>query len=324
MNNSNTSTLSQSQSSQNISLPKYVAEATGSLPYTLTNDYLFRALFQENTHVLKGLICSLLHLQPEEISSIKITNPIVLGKAISDKEFILDIHIILNNNAHINLEMQVLNDGNWPERSLGYLCRTFDNLNKGDDYIDTKSAIHIGFLDFHLFPEHPEFYATYKLMNVKNNTIYSDKFTLSVVDLNYIKLATSEDREYQIDYWAALFKATTWEEIKMLAENNTYIQEATETIYQLNANAAIREQCEARNAYYARERHHAKIQKAYEEATAQLEIKNAEIANKDAEIANKDAEIADKNAEIASKDAENNALKKELATLKAQLAQMKF
>lgn len=186
--------------------------ATGPLPYKLTNDYLFRALLQKNTSVLKGLICSLLRLADEDIISVKITNPIVLGEAISDKEFVLDVHVILNDNTHINLEMQVLNDGNWPERSLGYLCRTFDNLNRGDDYFNTKPAIHIGFLDFHLFPQHPEFYATYMLMNVKNNTIYSDKFILSVVDLNYIHLATDEDKQYQNDYRASLFKATTWEE----------------------------------------------------------------------------------------------------------------
>lgn len=239
---------------------------TGPLPYPLTNDYLFRALLQENTYVLKGLICSLLHLKPSEIISVEITNPIILGKAISDKEFILDIHIILNNNAHVNLEMQVINDGNWRERSLGYLCRTFDNLNRGDDYIDTKAAIHIGFLDFHLFPESPEFYATYMLTNVKNYTIYSDKFILSVVDLNHIELATPEDKEYQLDYWASLFKATTWEDIKMLAKDNKYIEEAYETIYKLTMDDTIRSQIEARNAYYARERHHAKIQKAYDEA----------------------------------------------------------
>ena len=201
------------------------------------------------------------------------------GAAISDKEFILDIHVILNDDTHINLEMQVLNDENWPERSLGYLCRTFDNLNKGEDYLETKPAIHIGFFDFHLFPQHSEFYATYMLMNVKNHTIYSDKFMLSVVDLNYINLATDEDKEYQIDYWASLFKATTWEDIKMLAENNPYMQEAFNTIYEITSDETIRGQIEARNAYYARERHHAKIQKAYEEAATQLETLAAENAS---------------------------------------------
>lgn len=45
---------------------------------------------------------------------------------------------------------------------------------------------HIGFLDFTLFKDHPEFYATYRMVNVKNRQVYNDKFTLSVVDLSQV------------------------------------------------------------------------------------------------------------------------------------------
>ena len=61
-------------------------------------------------------------------------------------------------------------------------------------------VIHIGFLDYTLFPDAPEFYATNMLLNVKNHRIYNDKFRLSVVDLTQIELATEEDKTYQIDY----------------------------------------------------------------------------------------------------------------------------
>lgn len=44
-------------------------EATGRIDYGMTNDYMFRAILQRNEKVLKGLICSLLHLKPEEITS---------------------------------------------------------------------------------------------------------------------------------------------------------------------------------------------------------------------------------------------------------------
>lgn len=80
--------------------------------------------------------------------------------------------------------------------------------------MDVQHAIHIGFLDYTLFLDYPEFYAAYKLTNVKNRNIYSDNFVLNVVDLSRIDLATDEDRKYHIDDWAKLFKAATWEEIK--------------------------------------------------------------------------------------------------------------
>lgn len=228
--------------------------ATGPLAIPLTNDYLFRALLQRNNYVLKGLICSLLHLSTQEVSSVVINNPIILGESINDKTFFLDISITLNDHTLINLEMQVINEHNWPERSLSYLCRTFDNLNSGKDYSTVQPAIQIGLLDFTLFPEYPEFYSTYQFLNVKNHTIYSDKLRLCVLDLTRIDLATEEDRQYHIDYWASLFKATTWEELRMLAEQNEFIANASSTVYQLSQEETIRLQCEAREDYYRRQR----------------------------------------------------------------------
>ncbi len=156
--------------------------ATGRLEYTLTNDFLFKSLLQKNKKVLKALVASLMHLRMEDITSIEITNPIELGRSVTDKTFYLDVRLELNKDTIINLEMQVLNEGSWPERSIGYLARNFDHLEKGEDYSCTKRVIHIGFLDFDLPGIPPEFYGTYKLLNVKNNAEYSDKFALSVVN----------------------------------------------------------------------------------------------------------------------------------------------
>lgn len=79
--------------------------ATGKIDYNMTNNYMFRRILQENRKVLKGLICSLLHLQPEEIKSVVVRNPINLASNIIGKEFILDINVMLNDDTLINLEM---------------------------------------------------------------------------------------------------------------------------------------------------------------------------------------------------------------------------
>ena len=129
---------------------------SGKLRYTLTNDYLFHIVLQKNKKILRGLIKSLLNLKDEEIVDIVLENPIAPGEAVNDKTVILDLFITLNNNKKINIEMQILNSRDWPERSLTYLCKSFDNLKEGQDYIDVMPAIHIGILDFTLFPDHPE------------------------------------------------------------------------------------------------------------------------------------------------------------------------
>lgn len=100
-------------------------QATGPIRFGMTNDCMFRAVLQHNNYVLKGLICSLLHLNPADVSSVEITNPIELGEAAADdKEFILDINVSLNTKTTINLEMQMTYRKDWRERSLSYLCRT--------------------------------------------------------------------------------------------------------------------------------------------------------------------------------------------------------
>ena len=243
--------------------------ATGVIEFGFTNDYMFRAIMEKNTPVLKGLICSLLHLLPEDISSLLVTNPILEGSSYSSKEFILDIEILLNNSLLLNMELQVINEHNWPERSLSYLCRRFDQLAKGEDYINCRPAVHIGFLDFAPFPECAEFYATYKLLNIKNYHLYSDKFTLSVIDLSHTELATEEDISCGIDRWARLFKAETWEELKMIAKNDLAMIEAAENLYVLNADELAKARARARQEALIHE-------KAMQQRQADLEQQLAE------------------------------------------------
>ncbi len=224
-------------------------KATGKIEYNMTNDYMFRALFQENKNALKGLLSSLLHMQPEEILSVEITNPIMIGEAIQDKEFRLDIKAVLNNYQLINLEMQVANRYDWPERSIGYLSRMYNNLQKGEQYINTKPAIHIGILNFSPFTEQPIFYSRNLLIDIIQHRIYSSKFAVNVLDLSHIELATDEDKDWNLDFWAKLFKAKTWEEIKMLAKDNEYFTEASNTLCDLYANINVRERCRDREDY---------------------------------------------------------------------------
>lgn len=154
---------------------------------------MFRVILQKHKNVLRSIVCACLKLEIGDVQDIVVQNPSELGEAIDDKTFILDINVLLNNNTIINLEMQVLDLKDWPERSLSYLARSYDNVAKGDEYINVKPVYHIGFLNYTLFPESPEFFARYRMMNIKNHHIYTTKFNLYVVDLTQIKLATQED-----------------------------------------------------------------------------------------------------------------------------------
>lgn len=265
---------------------KTFQNATGKIDYTLTNDYMFRAVLQKNAKVLKGLSAALLHLPFEEVKSADILNPIELGESFDDKTFVLDVKVLLNNSMVINLEMQVLKQDFWADRSLSYLCAVFNNIEKGWDYEQVKPAYHIGIVDFSPFPDYLEFYAVNKMMNVKKHYIYNDKFTLNVLDLNQIELATDGDKAYRIDYWARLFKAKTWEDLKMLAQKDEIFEETCDAVFTLNQDDKVRYWCEAREEGKRIERTYQAIIAKKDEAIKTI------VAKKDAEIAEKDALIA--------------------------------
>ena len=280
--------------------------ATGSIDYPFTNDYMFRAILQKDKQVLKALVSALLHLEKDSVKEVTITNPIELGAAISDKDFILDIRIDLDGEKLIDLEMQVTNQYNWPERSISYAARSFDHLNSGQDYSEVLTVHSIGFLNYTLFPEAPEFFATYELRNRKSGKLYSSKFSIHVLDLTKIDLATKEDKKFGIDRWARLFMAKTWEELRMVAKNNPDLLQASNELYTINKDDLIRQQARARaDAEFWERNRNARIKKL-EEA----------LIEKDNSIAEKDSMIAEKDNALAEKDSEIHKLKEELAKLK--------
>ncbi|MFR2512767.1 MAG: PD-(D/E)XK nuclease family transposase [Lachnospira eligens] len=72
----------------------------------------------------------MLHLNPEDIKDIEITNPIILGESINAKTFILDVNILLNNSRMLNLEMQVNNLHNWENSHYVIYVQTSASLIK--------------------------------------------------------------------------------------------------------------------------------------------------------------------------------------------------
>lgn len=117
--------------------------------------------------------------------------------------------------------------------------------------------------------------------HIISDLIYSDKLRISVLNLTQIELATKEDKSCQIDAWANLFKATTWEELTMLAQNNEYIKEAADTIFRFCQDERVRMECQAREDHY---RTQLGIQQMMDRQAAEIQSRNAEIKTQAAEI----------------------------------------
>ncbi len=83
----------------------------------------------------------------------------------------------------------------------------------------------------------------------------------------------------------------------MFVENNEYLKEATETVYEISQEEQIRMQCEAREDY---NRRMLGIGRLLAKQTRELKEQAAIIAEKDSALAEKDSALAEQAALIAS------------------------
>ena len=125
-------------------------------------------------------------------------------------------------------------------------------------------------------------------LDIVQHRIYSSKFAVNVLDLSHIELATQEDKNWNLDFWARLFKAKTWEEMKMIAKDNEYFTEASNTLCDLYADFNVRERCRDREDYELEQKY---LHDTIEQMTKVHEQDQMEIRQKDILLEKKDAMI---------------------------------
>lgn len=219
---------------------------TGKLSFNISNDYLFRALLQQDELTLKGILASFIGIDSSDINDVEITNPIIIGDDIDDKEFHLDVRAVVDHDVEIDFEMQMYLHRGWIERSVLYVCREFDNLNHGDEYSDVRGVWQISFCSFEL-KKNDRLCTTYMLVNTEDlSDLYTDKLKITNVNLNNVDKATENEKSCGIEKWARLFKAETWEDLRMIAHDDKRMDQAISSIWQLTEDRKVREQMQRR------------------------------------------------------------------------------
>ena len=134
--------------------------------------------------------------------------------------------------------------------------------------------------------------------------VYSDKFSLSVIDLKCIELATSEDKAAHLDIWAKFFTSTTWEEVIMIAEYHPHIEAAAQALYEANADEMTKRKCRARRDYYKQKNTTEKmlhdLTENVEQKSKELEQISEELEQISKKMEQKDARIKELEALLAS------------------------
>ena len=207
-------------------------------------DFCFKELM-EFAEVRRGFIAAVLGISSEEVVSTELKPTHLRVKHQKDKLGILDVHVILNGEIQIDMEIQVTQFLFWRERSLFYLSKMYsDIILAGEGYQALGKCIHVGILDFILFKEDEEYYSCFHLWEDKRRRIYSDKLEIHIVELP--KLAEREYPETALLKWARFFNAEKKEEFEMVAKTDPHIQKAYDQLLYMSGNEEKRLLYEAR------------------------------------------------------------------------------
>lgn len=273
------------------------------LEYTFRNDALFKMLFVKYPDLLKRLAANLLGIQYESIGQFDIVNPEIPPTILGDKFCRLDINMTVDGQR-VDLEIQVNNEGDYPERSLYYWAREYSSaLAAGEDYARLPRVVMISIVDFSLF-DCSEFHSEYKPLEISRYTLLTDRMSLHFYELP--KLPTALPRDNELRLWLALFKAGTEEELKRIqALEVPTMKEAIEAFHSITATNEFKEI----ERLYERARHN--------EAAA---LRHAEQLGEERERERWKGIVADKDAKLVEMQATTNA---EIAELRAIIVALK-
>ncbi len=209
------------------------------LQYTFKTDTLFKMLFVKHPVLLKELVAALLGIPVRSIESFKIRNPEMPPENLGDKFCRLDINMTVDGQQ-IDLEVQISNEGDYPERVMYYWAREFSSaLLTGQGYSALPRTIVISIVDFILF-DCEEYHSFFQPLEVNRHTLLSEKMGFHFFELRKLPDDLREDNMLLL--WLSLFKADTEEELEKIKKMEVPIMsQAINAYYTITASSEFRE-----------------------------------------------------------------------------------
>lgn len=190
------------------------------------SDVAFKELMR-NEEVRRCFIGNVLDIPLGEIKSVRLENTILSRRSRVEKECVLDVRMLLNDNRKINVEMQIRRVAYWDKRSLYYLAKMYtDTMFKGYEYDRLKKCIVIDILDFD-WDDSPEYHKIYGLRD-REGRLYSDQFEIHIIELN------KELTGGRLDDWVRLFRIESREELEKMQSENVGVKRALEEVRAMN------------------------------------------------------------------------------------------
>ena len=337
-------------------------ETTHRREFSYTSDYVFKAVFGQDSEESKQALISFLNIilaaGDDPITSIKILNPIVIGKSAEQKQSVMDLLAETEKNQLLNIEMQSGHFAYYSNRSLKYGGKLLErSLSKGEDYGTMKKSIVITVANGRIYRNSDKLHCRFALREDDTGEIMSDRLEFHCIQLGAVDISKPVEKlspeeifaaylkfagdEYRTDYVSELlnrggeyiemaehvFRGLTLDE-RALLEKDAYEIAMTDRISQLaelkalkTETEALKTETEALKTEVERREAAVKIEKAAVEAEkAAVNARETEIRNREAAIEAREESVDAREAAVNVREAE---IKADNAELKAEIEALK-
>ena len=208
-------------------------------------DFAFKEIMEDEKARI-GFLAAVLRLDPGDVRETRILNPYLRKVHADDKLGILDVRILMNDDAVIDVEIQLSELLVWPERSLFYAAKMYtDQIEQGQKYDVLKKCVSISILDFALFKKEAGFYSCFHIREDTRGFLYTDKMEFHVIELPKLPPELREDCT-KLELWAKFINAERKEEFEMIAGRDPYIDSAYQQLQVISQDKQKRMEYEAR------------------------------------------------------------------------------
>jgi len=209
-------------------------------------DVIFKMLFgdKRNDEILVDFLQSVLDLSDDEYEHISLDDTHLKRETIDDKLGIIDVRLTTKTGKIVHIEMQILEQDEFPERVTYYNAKMLvTQVKSGDDYKFQKT-ITIAIADFDIV-DSPKYHHVFQLNDRDTGVKFTDVIEINTLELK--KIPTESDNTKKYD-WMQFLKAEREEEFDMLAERSPAVKKAVVELKRLSQTE------EAQRIYEAREK----------------------------------------------------------------------
>ena len=209
------------------------------ITFTLKNDYAFKLLLgvEKNKPILQDFLECVLDLDPSEIEELELLDKELKKEHAEDRTGILDIQVRLKNGMLIDIEMQLVWDAAFAERTLFYWSKMYTrDFKSGDQYSSLRKCISINIIGkgFNL---NDELHSKYLVMEPKTQVEFPNFMELHFLNLEKVKgtlISNEGTKENRLVNWLKFIDATNQKERDMLAATSPVLAILNEQVGKIN------------------------------------------------------------------------------------------